>query len=51
MTYYVVDPDGTNCYGKYDYTNPPENIPEDELVEVDDLDAYDVVEWRYEDGL
>jgi len=51
MTYtnYVVDPDGTDCYGKYRTTEPPSHIPNSELVEVDGLESYGVVEWRHED--
>jgi len=45
---YVVDPDGADCYGKYEQSSPPIYIPNDELVEVNDLSQYQVVEWRYE---
>ena len=45
----VIDPqDGGTCYGKYQRSGS--NVPDgwDDVVEVDDLDAYQVVEWRYE---
>jgi len=45
---FVVDPSGTDCYGKYRQHKPPEYIPDGELVEVDDLSEYSVLEWRYD---
>jgi hypothetical protein len=48
-TKFVVDPSGSDCYGKYFRENIPPKIPESEIVEVDDLSNYDVVEWRYSD--
>ena len=46
---YVVDPNGGDCYGKYQKMDPPAHIPSEELMEVDDLSDYDVIEWRYDD--
>ena len=50
MISFVIDPqdDGT-CYGKYERseTNIPDNWTD--IVEVNDLDQYEVVSWRYED--
>ena len=51
MTFYVVDPADNECYGKYDMGSPPDHVPEDEIVQVDDIDKFDVVDWRYEDQL
>jgi len=45
----VIDPDGSDCHGKYEVTELPDYIPDDEAVEVDDLSNYSVIEWRYED--
>ena len=48
MIKFVIDPeeDG-DCYGKYKMSK--NNIPEewDDVEEVDNLDEFDVVEWRY----
>ena len=49
MTKWVIDPSGTDCYGKYEGQDLPERVPESEAVEVTDLSGYAVVEWRYED--
>ena len=48
MIKFVIKPDENgNCYGKYERSEM--NIPEgwEDIVEVDDLDVYEVVEWRY----
>jgi len=48
MIKFVIKPDGNKqCLGKYERSKA--NIPDDweDIVEVDDLDQYEVVEWRY----
>ena len=47
----VIEPtDGNKCYGKYRISK--QNVPNDwdNVVEVDDLDAWDVIDWRYENN-
>ena len=48
MISFVIDPDDTgDCYGKY--RRSKQNIPDGwEIVEVENLDDYNIVEWRYE---
>lgn len=49
MQKYVVDPqDNGDCYGKYEKSEKPPYIPDNELVEVRSFDGYSVVEWRYD---
>ena len=46
---FVINPDENgNCEGKYDRSEA--NIPDgwEDIVEVDDLNDYEVVEWRYD---
>lgn len=49
MRQFVVNPDGDDCYGKYEAVSPPSHIPESDIVEVDDLSNYTVINWEYED--
>ena len=49
MKKFVIDPRSDNgCHGKYERSS--ENIPDDwvDIVEVDDLSEFAVINWRYE---
>ena len=48
MLKFVIDPNGSDCYGKYQLSSIPDRIPNEEVVEVEDLSTFSVVEWRYE---
>ena len=51
MIPFVVDVDGSDCYGRYLKNRIPPRIPDDSVTVLDsisDLQDYNVVEWTYE---